>query len=259
VGTIMNGRRSDPARGGPATSGPGTSGSTPGVRPPMPVVPGRIGVLGGTFDPIHVGHLALAEEAREALGLEQVRFIPAGAPWQKADRDVSPVEHRLAMVELAIAGAPRFAASRLEIDRPGPTHTADTLEALGRAERDAGREPDLWFLLSTEAIRGLATWHEPDRVLRLARLAVAPRPTPGGPRGLTNDARAAFEEVGLPGLELGDRVVMLDGPWLDVSSSAIRDRVRAGRSIRYLVPDAVAAYIGDHGLYTTSTRRSVGS
>jgi nicotinate-nucleotide adenylyltransferase len=226
------------------------------VGPPVVRIPGRLGVLGGTFDPIHIGHLALAEEAREALGLDRVLFMPAGSPWQKGDRDVTPADQRSAMVELAIEGGCRFETSRMEIDRAGPTHTVDTLEALDRAERDAGRDPDLWFLLSSEAVAGLASWHRPESILRLARLAVAPRPA--ARRAAPVDARAALEAVRRVAPDVEDRIVMLDGPWLDISSSRIRERVRAGRSIRYLVPDAVAAYIGDHGLYTTSTRRIAG-
>lgn len=236
---------------------------------PTAVVPGRIGVLGGTFDPIHVAHLAVAEEAREALGLERVLFVPAGRPWQKADRTISSAAHRLAMVEAAIAGNPAFATSRIEIDRAGPTYTVETLEALAAAERAAGREADLWFILSTEALRGLPTWHTPDRLLELCRLAVVPRPGVAtlalGPRPVGSEAQAdgseaevpiddAWLQRNLPGRE--DRVRLLDGPFLRLSASDIRARVAAGRSVRYLVPDAVAAYIGDHALYMSPARRN---
>jgi nicotinate-nucleotide adenylyltransferase len=212
--------------------------------------PGRLGVLGGTFDPVHLGHLAIAEEAREALGLERVLFVPAGRPWQKSDRAVGAAADRIAMVELAIAGNPAFDCSRLEVERPGPTYSADTLAALAAAERASGREPDLWFILSTEALRGLPTWHEPDRILGLCRLAVAPR-AGFGPADDPIDGRWLSRH--LPGRE--DRIHLLDGPRLDISSSDIRARVATGRSIRYLVPDAVAAYIGDHALYTSPARR----
>ena len=122
----------------------------------------RLGILGGTFDPVHLGHLALAEEVRETLDLARVLFLPAGDPWQKVGTDVTP-------------GAIRFALVELEIDRTGPTYTADTLAAIADAERAAGREPDLWFILSAEALAGLPTWRDPDRVLALAHLAVVPR------------------------------------------------------------------------------------
>jgi nicotinate-nucleotide adenylyltransferase len=218
----------------------------------MSVVPtrGRLGVLGGTFDPVHLGHLAIAEEARDALGLERVLFVPAGQPWQKADRAIGAAADRVAMVELAIAGNPAFECSRLEVERPGPTYSVDTLAELAAAERIAGRERDLWFILSTEALRGLPTWREPDRLLGLCRLAVAPRP---GLDAQGDPIDAEWLRRHLPGRE--DRVHLLEGPHLDISSSVIRARIAAGRSIRYLVPDAVAAYIGDHDLYTSPARR----
>jgi len=136
---------------------------------------GRLGILGGTFDPVHLGHLALAEEVRETLDLARVLFVPAGDPWQKVGTGVTPGAIRYALVERAIADNPGFAASRLEIDRPGPTYTAETLAGIADAERAAGRDPDLWFILSAEALAGLPTWRDPERVLALARLAVVPR------------------------------------------------------------------------------------
>ncbi len=217
-------------------------------RPPAPVVAGRVGVLGGTFDPIHVAHLAIAESAREVLGLEAVLFVPAGQPWQKAGRPVSPAADRAAMVELAIAGNPAFAMSRLELDRDGPSYTADTLATLADEAGSADREPDLWFLLSAEALAGLPTWHEPERLLRTGRLAVVPRDGASGP-----SADADWMATTYP--DLADRVTFLDGPRLRLSASELRASVAAGRSIRYLVPDAVADYIGDHGLYMTDDHR----
>lgn len=212
------------------------------VAPAAAVVPGRLGILGGTFDPVHLGHLAVAEEAREALGLERVLFVPAGDPWQKTDRAVTPGVHRLAMVELAVAGNPAFAASRLEVDRPGPSYTVDTLAALAADARAAGRTPDLWFILSAEALDGLPTWREPERVLALAGLIVVPRP--GGPAGAAERFAGPYP---------GARAVFLDGPNLAISGSQVRARVAAGRSIRYLVPAAVAAYLARHALYRGPT------
>jgi nicotinate-nucleotide adenylyltransferase len=212
------------------------------VRGPRPVVPGSLGIFGGTFDPIHVAHLAVAEEAAEALGLERVLFIPAGVPPHKPGAPITPAEHRLAMVELAIAGNERFAVDRLELERAGPSYTVDTLEAL-LARRDddvTAVAPDLCLILSADAFLGLMTWHQPRRVLELARVVVAPRD--GYP-----DAGPAFLARHLP--DLADRAVFLDGPRLRLSASGLRERAAAGRSLRYLVPDAVAAYIGDHGLY----------
>jgi nicotinate-nucleotide adenylyltransferase len=204
---------------------------------------GRLGILGGTFDPVHLGHLALAEEVRETLDLSRVLFVPAGDPWQKVGTVVTPGAVRLVLVERAIADNPGFAASRLEIDRPGPTYTAETLAGIAAAERAAGRDPDLWFILSTEALAGLPTWREPERVLSLARLAVVPRA--GGAEDLA--AAAARFAADFPGE--GGRAIFLPGPRLAISGTLIRARVAAGRSIRYLVPDAVAAAIREYALY----------
>jgi nicotinate-nucleotide adenylyltransferase len=209
---------------------------------PRPVVPGSIGVFGGTFDPIHVAHLAVAEEAAETLGLERLLFIPAGEPPHKPGRDITPAEHRLAMVELAIAGNDRFAVDRLEIERTGPSYTVETLEALA-AGVAAGTAPDLTLILSADAFLGLMTWREPRRILELARIVVAPRD--GYP-----DAGPDFLAGELPDRpDLAGRATFLDSPRLRLSASELRARAAAGRSLRYLVPDAVAAYIGDHALY----------
>ena len=140
------------------------------VRPPAPVVPGSVGILGGTFDPIHHGHLVIAEEARESLGLERVLLVPAASPPHKPQRPVTSAAHRLAMVELAIAGNPSFAVSRIELDRGGASYTVETLESL-LLEGVA----DPWFILSAEALAGFPTWRRPDRILELCRLAVVPR------------------------------------------------------------------------------------
>jgi nicotinate-nucleotide adenylyltransferase len=221
-------------------------GALGGVRAPAAAIPGRLGVLGGTFDPVHTGHLALAEEVREVLGLERVLFVPAGEPWQKEGTGVTPAPIRLAMVERAVAGNPAFDVSRIEVDRAGPTYTADTLEILSAAERSAGREPDLWFICSAEALAGFGTWRDPGRVLGLARLAVVPRATAA--EDLAR-AQASFERE-FPGA--AGRVVFLPGPGLAISGTLIRARVAAGRSIRYLVPDPVAQAIGEYALYRTT-------
>ena len=200
-----------------------------------------IGIFGGTFDPIHQAHLAVAESARDAFALPRVLFIPAAQPPHKPDRRVSDPEHRLAMVEAAIAGNPAFEASRMEIERGGMSYTVDTLEAL-RAMFDGQR---LALILSAESFAGLATWREPERVLDLAELIVAPRD--GYPDADTDLVAREF-----PGVAA--RVTFLDGPRMRLSASDIRARAAAGRSVRYLVPDAVAAYIGDHALYQTDRR-----
>ncbi len=204
-----------------------------------------LGVFGGTFDPIHVAHLAVAEAARDALGLARVLFVPNRQPPHKPDHAVTPAEHRVAMVRAAIADNPAFEIDTLEVDREGPSYTADTLEAL-RAERvAAGDTGDLALVLSVEALAGLASWHQPERVLALAQLVVAPR---DGYPGVEPEAIARL----VPGVT--PRIVMLDGPRMRLSASEIRARAAAGRSLRYLVPDAVAAYIGDHGLYNEPRR-----
>ena len=210
---------------------------TEAVPPPAPVVTGSLGVLGGTFDPIHHGHLAIAEEAREALGLERVLFVPAAVSPFKAAEVATPAGQRLAMVELASAGNPAFGCSAIEIERSGPSYTVDTLGQIAAG----GASPDrLWFILSSEALAGLPRWRDPGRILDLARLAVVPR--------------AGFDPLGddwvsqrFAGRE--DRVRFLSGPLLPISGSVIRRRAAAGRSVRYLVPDAVARHIADHRLY----------
>ena len=231
----------EPAAVRPETAGGPTVERT---RPAVAVVPGSVGIVGGTFDPIHIAHLAIAEEVREVLGLERVLFVPAGEPPHKPGRAVSDAEHRARMVALAIAGNPRFELSRVELDRPGPSYAVDTLDALHAAARASGRVPDFTFILSEEAVAELPTWHEPRRLLGLCRFAVVPR---GGRVTLPRDwATATF-----PGLE--DRFHFLDGPGLAVSASGIRERVGLGRPVRYLVPDAVLAYIDDHHLYRPSS------
>ena len=205
----------------------------------------RLGVFGGTFDPIHVAHLAVAESARDALGLERVLFIPNRQPPHKPDQAITPAAARLAMVRAAIADNPAFQVSTIELDRDGPSYTSDTLEALRSERHEAGRSGELALILSVEALAGLAMWHEPERVLSLSQLVVAPRD------GFPDVDPEAIERL-VPGSTA--RVVILDGPRMRLSASDIRARAAAGRSIRYLVPDAVAAYIGDHALYNQPRR-----
>ena len=195
-----------------------------------------IGIMGGTFDPIHVGHLAVAEEAREALALDRVLFVPAGQPPHKLPGSVSPVRDRVAMVELAIAGNPAFELSTAELEREGPSFTVDTVEAMASSFPDA----TLHLILSAETFAELPTWHEPARLFDAARMAVVPREGYPAPD-------PAWLGRAFPGRE--DRVDYLEGPRLGLSSTALRARVAAGRSIRYLVPPAVEAYIVEHQLY----------
>lgn len=197
----------------------------------------RLGVLGGTFDPPHVGHLILAEEARTSLGLERVLFVPAGDPWRKVGQHVTSAEHRLAMLRLALASDPYFDVCTLEAERPGPSYTADTLEAL---HRQHGPGLELYFILGEDALRDLPNWKKPERIVTLAWLAVAPRAQGSGPT--TSDLEAA-----VPGLS--QRIVPVAMPTIDISSTALRARARAGVSLRYLVSLAVDEYIRRHGLY----------
>lgn len=196
----------------------------------------RLGILGGTFDPIHYAHLAIAEQAREQLELARVLFVPAAQTVHKPTDRVTPIEHRLAMVELAIADNPTFALSRAEADRPGPSYTVDTLDDLQRQHPT----DELVFIMSAEAARGLPDWREPMRILGLATIALVPRlgyDTPDRAWLLQRFPAAA------------DRFSFLEAPALGHSASDIRRRVATGKSIRYLVPAAVADYIERHALY----------
>ena len=197
---------------------------------------GATGVFGGTFDPIHVAHLAVAEAARDAFGLRRVLFIPAAQPPHKPGRDISPVEDRLAMVEAAVEGNPAFEISRLEIERSGPSYTVDTLTALC----EAAPGDRLALILSAESYSEFGSWHEPRRILDLAALVVAPR---------VGYADADPDLIARQFPEARATVAFMDGPRIRLSASEIRQRAADGRSVRYLVPDAVAAYIGDHDLY----------
>lgn len=191
----------------------------------------RVGVLGGTFDPVHNGHLILAEQARAGIELDLVLFIPAGEPWRKADRAIAPAEHRLAMLRLAIAGNDAFGVSDIEVRRAGPTYTADTLETL-TAER---LDDQFWFVVGADALADLPNWHEPERIVRHATLAVAPRDGAAGIAEADSRLRGRIDSFAMPRIE--------------ISSSVIRARVAAGRSIRYLAPEAVRAYIEREQLY----------
>ena len=200
----------------------------------------RVGLLGGTFDPIHTGHLILGEAARQELALERVIFMPAGEPWRKAGRELAPARHRLAMVRLAIAGNPHFEVSTLEVERPGPSYTADTLAVL---KDELGPGIELLFIIGRDSLADLPHWKEPQRIIAQARLAVAERP------GWPPPPDEALERA-LPGVRA--RLTTFPMPAVEISSSEIRRRCREGRSIRYLVPAAVADYIRDQSLYSTA-------
>ena len=197
----------------------------------------KIGVLGGTFDPIHNGHLALAEEVSTALGLDEVVFIPAGQPQLRGEVPVSPAEHRVAMVRLAIAGKPYFRLSTMEIERVGPTYTVDTMTELGT---QPGSGDELFFILGWDSLAELPHWMDPAGLIARCRLVAVPRPGCALPD-------LEMLEAEIPGLT--QRVILLDRPEIDISASAIRDRVSRGQPIGHLVPGAVAEYIARQKLY----------
>jgi nicotinate-nucleotide adenylyltransferase len=194
----------------------------------------RIGILGGTFDPIHYGHLAIAEEARLACQLDRVLFVPAAHQPLKRGTHVAAPEQRFAMTGLACAPNTAFEVSRIELDRPGPSFTLTTLEAL-----QAARLGELFFILGEDALAELTRWHGVERVIELARIIAVGRP------GRVLNLAQIFQQ--LPALE--GRLVVLPGPALDISSTALRRRVAAGQPIRYQTPDAVVTYIDKQGLY----------
>jgi nicotinate-nucleotide adenylyltransferase len=196
----------------------------------------RVGLLGGTFNPPHIGHLVCAMEARDQLGLDVVRLVPTGVPPHK-QVDADPgVEARVELCRLAAAGEPGLEVSRAEADRPGRSYTVDTLRAL----HDAAPGDELTFIVGGDMAHSLRSWHDPERLLSLARLGVAER----------EDVRRRDILDALEGLAgVPERVAFFDMPRLDVSSSLLRRRVAAGRPIRHLVPEAVADRIASLGLY----------
>ena len=210
-----------------------------------------IGVMGGTFDPIHFGHLRLAEDMADALGLDRVLFIPAGQPPHRGVPRTA-ASHRMEMVRRAIAGNPRFVADAREVERPQPSYTVDTLTAL-RAE--LGETQPLWLLLGADAFLGLPSWHDWRRLFELANIAVAARP---GARLMQSDAimeplksEISQRLVAGGGSASGPAgsVLLRATPPLDISATAIRDLLARGESARYLLPDAVLDYIHEHQLY----------
>lgn len=196
-----------------------------------------IGVLGGTFDPIHNGHLIIADEARLKLGLERVIFVPAGKPWFKEHRNITPGEHRLEMIKLAIAANPGFSVSTVDLDRAGPSYTVHTLPDL---RRELGGDVDFYFILGMDALAGLPMWKEPQGVVEMCYLVAARRP------GVVAFDLESLERA-MPGIS--SRIILLDNPPIDISSTDIRRRVAASLPITNLVPEAVERYIREKGLY----------
>jgi nicotinate-nucleotide adenylyltransferase len=195
----------------------------------------RVGILGGTFDPPHIGHLILAEYARGTLDFERLLFVPAADPPHKQDEHKAAIEHRLAMLKFAIADNPHFEISRADIDRPGPHYSVDMVRVIGEEYPDA----ELYFVMGGDSLTDLPHWHRPAEFIQQCKLAVMRRPD--------ENVHAGMHDAVLPGLS--ERVVMIDAPLVGISSTLIAERVGQGQSIRYLVPDSVLSYIVQNRLY----------
>lgn len=195
--------------------------------------------MGGTFDPIHHGHLVAASEVQAAFELDEVLFVPTGRPWQKDDRDVTDAEHRYLMSVIATASNPRFTVSRVDIDRDGPTYTIDTL----RDVRAARPDDELFFITGADALTAIVSWRDHDELFELAQFV-----------GVSRPGHAVDADV-LEGLPDG-RVTLQEIPALAISSTDCRERQAAGAPIWYLVPDGVVQYIDKHGLYAAPTKKS---
>jgi nicotinate-nucleotide adenylyltransferase len=192
----------------------------------------RVGVMGGTFDPIHHGHLVAASEVQAWFDLDEVIFVPTGEPWQKQDREVSPAEDRYLMTVIATASNPRFSVSRVDVDRGGPTYTIDTLRDLRKARPEA----DFYFITGADALAQILTWHDAAGVFELAHFVGCTRPG------------TQIDDVTLDGLPL-DRVDIIEVPALAISSTECRARAHKGEPVWYLVPDGVVQYIAKRRLY----------
>lgn len=198
----------------------------------------NVGVFGGTFDPIHMGHLIIAEETRIKLGLSKVLFVPAGQPWLKLNHSITPATQRVEMVRRAIASNPYFELCTLEVERPGPSYTVDTLIML---QKQLGGEASFFFILGQDTLADLPLWKEPGKLVQICQLVVAPRSGSSLP-----DLESL--ELSVPGVV--HSLIQLELPIIEISSSGIRQRVAGGLSIRYLVPDEVEKYISQQRLYS---------
>ena len=192
----------------------------------------RVGIMGGTFDPIHHGHLVAASEVAALFALDEVIFVPTGAPWQKAEASVSPAEHRYLMAVIATASNPRFWVSRVDIDRPGPTYTVDTIRDI--AVQRPGAE--LFFITGADALGQILSWKDADQSIRLAKFIGVTRPG------------YELSDAHLP----DDSAKLVDVPAMAISSTDCRARVAAGEPVWYLVPDGVVQYINKHRLYRST-------
>ena len=197
----------------------------------------RIGILGGTFDPIHHGHLVVGENCFDRLGLNHLLFVPAGDPPHKRGRAISPADARVAMIERAIADNPHFRLSRVDVDRPGTSYSVDMVRTL---HLEFGPATDFLFIIGTDSLLDLSSWRDPASLLELCQVVAVNRP------GYAPVDLAQLDRI-VPNAR--ERIIRLDVPLFDVAASDIRARVAKGRSIRYLVPEAVREYIADNGLY----------
>jgi nicotinate-nucleotide adenylyltransferase len=200
----------------------------------------RIGIIGGTFDPIHYGHLVIAEEVRATLDLSEMVFIPTGQPPHKPKRIITAAQHRVAMVELAIASNSNFTLSRIEANRPGPSYTVETLQLLHELW---GENTDIYYVIGWDSLEELHLWHDPQGILKLLTHIVAVR-RPGYAEEL---AYQELLEERLPGIR--QRLQVVSTPQLDISATDLRRRVAEKRPIKYQTPDVVEQYITQHGLY----------
>ncbi|MDY6054607.1 nicotinate-nucleotide adenylyltransferase [Micrococcus sp.] len=210
------------------TTSSGTAPSDAPVRRP------RLGIMGGTFDPIHHGHLVAASEVAAEFDLDEVVFVPTGHPWQKSDKHVTDAEHRYLMTVIATASNPRFTVSRVDIDRPGNTYTVDTLRDIRQRRPDS----ELYFITGADALEQILTWKDVEELWDLAHFVGVTRP--------------GYQ---LADFGLTDDISLMEIPAMAISSTDCRDRVRRGRPVWYLVPDGVVQYINKHQLYTAEEDR----
>ena len=210
---------------------PHERGATPPILPTTRAR--RVGVMGGTFDPVHNGHLVAASEVQSLFGLDEVVFVPTGVPWQKSDVEVSPAEDRYLMTVVATASNPRFSVSRVDIDRSGPTYTIDTLRDLHAQYGKQGEDVEMFFITGADALAQILSWKDVEELFALAHFVGVTRP------GYT------LSDAHLPDAA----VSLVEVPAMAISSTSCRDRVAAGRPVWYLVPDGVVQYIDKRCLY----------
>jgi nicotinate-nucleotide adenylyltransferase len=202
----------------------------------------RIGVIGGTFDPVHYGHLVIAEEVYATLQLTEMVFVPAGQPPHKTNVEITAAEHRLAMLQLAVASNPHFSISRVDLDRPGPSYTVDTLQLL---HKEWGEQTAIYFIIGADSLDDILSWYDPSSILEQLTHLVAVR-RPG-----YNESESYYDwmEARLPGIK--QRLLVVDAPQFDISATDLRERVAGGRPIKYQTPESVESYIVQYGLYRT--------